>query len=265
MSSADGASATIEPWICDDGSSFPSRQRWVEHFFLDPDETTEECFEACVEAGSCERPAVQRGPRFPVQVSRADAEAFCAYRGGRFPQLAELARAEGRETVGVGNPKLFARWVACELRHGMTFWSAAKAADPECRWFAEAARVFRLDPINQSVPDSLPPQVRIEPADVGPWGHYDLFAGGWERVLTEAMSDEERAAACSMPVYVDRPGHSAEPNPLLYTPAAQLQPAYGFVGADPASGYPLLDALFEELPGIAAHPEMMVFRCAYDP
>lgn len=265
ISSPNGETAEIESWQCDDKSSFPDRERWVEGFFLDPDETTEQCFEACVEAGVCAPTAEQRGPSFPVRVSRADAEAFCAFRGGRLPQLAELARAEGRETIGVGNPKLFARWIACELRHGTTFWSAAKAADPDCRWFAEAARVFWLDPINQTVPDSLPPEVRSEPDDVGPWGHYDLFAGGWERVLTEAMSDEERAVACSMPVYVDRPGYSDEPYPLLYAPPLQIQSGYGFVGADRASGARLLPTIFEEQPGIIERQEMMVFRCAYDP
>lgn len=266
LSAPDGSTAKIEPWQCDDKSSFPDRERWVEGFFLDPDETTEQCFEACVEAGACAPPEVRRGPSFPVQVSRADAEAFCAFRGGRLPQLAELARAEGRETIGVGNPKLFARWLACELRHGTTFWNAAKAADPECRWFAEAARVFWLGATTElSVPDSLPPEVRSEPDDVGPWGHYDLFAGGWERVLTEAMSDEERAAACVAPVYVDRPGYTAEPYPLLYAPPLQIQSAYGFVGADPASGAPLLPTIFEELPEVTERQEMMVFRCAYDP
>lgn len=259
---SDGASVEARPVGCDELSDFPQRERWVGEFFLDPDETTEECYAACVDAGACAPAAHSRGPRFPVQVGRADAMDFCRFRGGRLPQLAEFARAEGRVTPGLGQPSLYAEWLACELRYGSVSWSEQKAADPRCRWFAEAARRFLYVDGLEGVPDSLPPEVRSNPGDVGPYGHFDVFGGGWERVLPEEMSTDELQVACSLPDYVDEP-LDTDSSPLLHAPAKQLVPAYGFVGAE--SGLRALSALYEEEEAIAAHPEMMVFRCAYDP
>ena len=77
----------------------PPARVFVETFLMDLHKVRNADYEACIEAGYCNRPIAFRGymrPRQPkVGVSWYDAAAYCALAGARLPTEAEFERAAG--------------------------------------------------------------------------------------------------------------------------------------------------------------------------
>jgi hypothetical protein len=144
-------------------------------FYLDTDEVSPDCYEACVAEGVCPpappRDALRRG----LYVDRESAEAFCAFRGGRLPTYAQLQRAAGADSISLGQPELMRQWVDC----------AANATTPDgC-----AALYDRAPPLTTAYEQGATWLPREDPADLGPFGHYDLFGGQVERTRSRLPFD----------------------------------------------------------------------------
>lgn len=78
----------------------PHRQVWVDGFWIDANEVTTDEYRRCARAGGCEvGPLVSGDTRHladalpVVNVTRAEAEEFCEWRGGRLPTEAEWEHA----------------------------------------------------------------------------------------------------------------------------------------------------------------------------
>jgi hypothetical protein len=110
------------------------------------------------------------------------ADAFCAWRGGRVPSLAELGRAEHGAAVAVVNEALTELWLDC-------------AAEPKP---AECATIY------DRVYNNWPVPIRSWELDQGPFGHYDLAGSVVEVTMTNVWSNqEEDDALCTLHDSVD--------------------------------------------------------------
>ncbi|MBI4705620.1 MAG: SUMF1/EgtB/PvdO family nonheme iron enzyme [Deltaproteobacteria bacterium] len=229
-----------------------ARRVVVRGFFVDRDEVANACYRHCVEAGWCapppEFPELPHVPGpwtdpalqdHPVHADFARAAILCAWRGGRLPTLAELVRASHGDEPSVCKPELLRAWVDC-------FWSSFESAG--CQALERRATGFE--------------PIRSYAADIGPFGHYDLFGARDEISATRAPSTAAEAGAlCALDN--DMP----DPKSLgTSTISVQFGPAMGlyisqWLIEDPEGGS-ISNAQvdpFDEL------PELRGFRCAYDP
>jgi formylglycine-generating enzyme required for sulfatase activity len=186
----------LVPNECDDAavysSAAPGFRVTVPDFFLDTDEVTNACYAHCVDAGTCAppKPATREAPawnddarrQYPARLlDRAMAEAFCAWRGGRLPSLAELGRAEHGGAVAVMNADLTQLWRDC----------AAEPKPEECGEIYD--RIY-----------GEPTPVRDWELDRGPYGHYDLALSALEITMTHMFnSKDEHEALCSLSLNPD--------------------------------------------------------------
>ncbi|HMY21099.1 MAG TPA: hypothetical protein PKA58_32475, partial [Polyangium sp.] len=153
----------------------------VADVFLDPDEVTNGCYRHCVEEGACPTPSMADDPNGPAWdepavthfaaiLDEARAEAFCSFRGGRLASIAELARAMQGDELGVAQPEIFDAWKSCY---------AADFESSECM----ALRSHAFFPGDGSLRPMR--EIRSEPRDVGPYGHYDVFGSQAEVTATK--------------------------------------------------------------------------------
>ena len=75
----------------------PARRVYLDAFFIDRTEVTQEAYAACVKAGVCRPPARYNDPSSPrhpvVGVSHEDATTYCRFMGRRLPTEAEWEKA----------------------------------------------------------------------------------------------------------------------------------------------------------------------------
>jgi len=151
----------------------------VNHVFLDKDEVTNECYQHCVDTGACKPPLDEAEmpawtdavrSKVPAVLDQERAEAFCAFRGGRLPSVAELARASQGDSIVVGSGALLRAWGKCFNE---------EIESPECLELASHIRLGGFAPYR---PDRA---IRSEIRDVGPFGHYDLFGAQIELTITQ--------------------------------------------------------------------------------
>jgi formylglycine-generating enzyme required for sulfatase activity len=185
----------LVPNACGTPGAAPGFRLTVPSFFLDPDEATNGCYRHCVESGACRPPEpVPSAPDAPpwddesmrlVPAQLLDpvmADAFCAWRGGRVPSLAELGRAEHGDAVAVVNEALTELWLDC----------AAEPKPDEC------ATVY------DHLYDSWPDPIRGLELDRGPFDHYDLAGSVVEITMTGVPNNEEEDdALCALHDAVD--------------------------------------------------------------
>jgi hypothetical protein len=117
------------------------------------------------------------------------AEAFCAWRGGRLPSLAEMGRAEHGGAVAVMNADLTQLWRDCAAAP-----QPAPPPEPKPEKCGEIwERIY-----GESTP------VRDWELDRGPYGHYDLALSALEFTMTHMWdSKDELEALCSLSLNPD--------------------------------------------------------------
>jgi len=229
----------VAPWPCGEDAFWMGSRRFTEGpVFLDVDEAPTVCYGACVHGGAC---APLDGE--VVALDRANAEAFCAFRGGRLPSVPELQRATQGDALSFGPPALYEEWRACYF-DGF--------ASTECKELKEHA-------FGAAAPF---------PRDVGPFGHRDLFGGLMEFTLSKApIGDDEISTYCSTPDGAAVPlVFSSSDIPLTFGPEYRLWSEFESAiqsndkpwGPEPLMSFYAFDEADEAtlLRGI---------RCAYDP
>lgn len=229
----------------------------VADVFLDVDEVTNGCYRHCVEAGACPAPSMPDDPNgaewddpavthFAAVLDEARAEAFCAFRGGRLASIAELARAMQGELLAVAQPEIFGAWESCY---------AAEFESSEC--IALRSHAFfpgegALRPMRE---------IRSEPRDVGPFGHYDVFGSQAEVTATKFPSNGypknwcEEGAVAPMTYSME-----ADAMRAYHLPGVALR--YGYQAAVIANG---LMNLFTFSWYGPSSTSITGARCAYDP
>lgn len=239
---------------CDDPvwPTLPAAKRLsVPGFYLDEDEVTNACYAYCVNEGACAAPPQHDGEakwdgaevaNFPVSATFETAQAYCAWRGGRLPSSAELARASHGDAANVTNEVEFERMVSC--------WQETGADDSTCELIRSLAYV-----------EQHPHAIRTDDADVGPFGHWDLFASRCDVTQSRfPTGDEERKAFCALP------DGSLDAKTYGSGYAAGFCPAQSMLKAFPGSS---LDNVFTSSLSLGSTPGVDVFvdgvRCAFDP
>ena len=238
---------------CDELPSLaPSRWLEVGAFYLDIDETSVGCYDACVADGACQPRGYERATSFPVSVTHSEAEDFCAFRGGRLPSYAELMRAATGGALSVGNPELFERWIRC-------------ADSSEGFFGSEDCMALRNRAPDLDVTDGFDlSRLRSHPVDVGPYGHADLFGGLVERTMTQyAAGDGSPVPDWCAPAQLVDAGTFGNGNHPAFGPAAQLEAAFYNVLPDSFQFDSQVPWLEEELDDPAYNPVQGV-RCLYE-
>jgi hypothetical protein len=245
--------ADVWPFPCAD--YVHTRSFAVPGFFLDDGETTNECYKSCVQAGACgiplerpDAPAWDSPERadFAVSVERDQAAAFCAFRGGRLPTLAEMTRAMQGDAAAPVPQSLLSTMIAC----------------PGKEWPADC------QPLSDRLYAPYPSEpVSSDATDVGPFGHRDLLFGQIEPTVTQPPPSPESAGSfCALPPGAIAPA-TFNPKPsydylyLWFAPARFL--ASGVFG-DPSIWRA---ATYVTITPEHAEPTRMRqgVRCAYDP
>ncbi|MBI4704174.1 MAG: SUMF1/EgtB/PvdO family nonheme iron enzyme [Deltaproteobacteria bacterium] len=196
-----------------------ARRFTVRRVFVDPDEVTNECYSHCVDAGACELPLRIDDPpdvpawddesmgRSPAVLDFARARAFCAWRGGRLPAVAELARASHGDLEDFCKPELRQAWLNCYFAHALE--------ESPCAEFLAHALGWTWPPDQR---------VRSYPEDLGPFGHYDLF--GWQLEYTGSSvfaSKLDVAEYCALPDGAPAPAKlGSSDTPFLFGPGNRL-------------------------------------------
>lgn len=222
----------------------------VPGFYLDEDEVTNTCYAHCIDDGACALPPQSDDePRwdsallraYPVSVTYDTAEAYCAWRGGRLPSAAELARASHGDSANVSNDVEFERMVSC--------WKASDPGGEACNFIRDRAHV-----------ETTPHPIRSDEADIGPFGHWDLFASRCDVTQSRFPTGEERDAYCALP--------EGAVDPKTYGTGSNrgFCPARGLLTTFPGS---TLDNVFASTLSLGSTPGQDLFvdgvRCAFDP
>jgi formylglycine-generating enzyme required for sulfatase activity len=234
---------------CDAPNATVTLRLVVPDFFLDQDEVTNACYRLCVDAGACASPLVvprtgdvepwphwEEASMRQVPAQRLDgamAEAFCAWRGGRLPSLAELIRAEHGQAVAVVNSALTELWLVC-------------AQEPEPQECGEIwDRVY-----------SWPSPVRSWNLDQGPFGHFDLAGSVVELTRTGLPATvEEQEALCTIPLDATDPGSFGSGERVGFATAGHLL-------TSPIEGDTVAPLVQGSVDGTGVKGGV---RCAYDP
>jgi formylglycine-generating enzyme required for sulfatase activity len=173
------------------GCAFPSvsqedagsRRLFVPEFWLQETPVTNALYGLCVRDSACPPPERDvADPNtlpwdddsrvdLPVYVRKANAEAYCAWAGGRLPSLAELVRAAQGDAATPGVAAMTSATIAC---------ASGVSQDPICGQLA-------LMNYEQAPP---PPLYRVGavPLDIGPSLHRDLFGSTQEWTRTQGGS-----------------------------------------------------------------------------
>ena len=158
-----------------DSNEHPQHTVYLDDYYIDKYEVTNARYQACVDAGSCNAPRESssytrdryfRNPEYAdypvIQVTWFQAEAFCAWEGGRLPTEAEWEKA-ARGTDGRMYP-----W-------GNEFdGSKLNYCDANCKFgWRDAA-------YNDGYADTAP--VGSYPSGASPYGVMDMAGNVWEWV-----------------------------------------------------------------------------------
>lgn len=216
----------------------------VNSFFLEKDEASVECYDTCVAAFACPPRTYEPGrDELPASVSIEGAAAFCRYRGGRLPTLAELSRASHLAAREVGAPTLVDAYLAC-IGDGL-FRDGFSAT--RCGWLKARAPA---EPI-----PALP--VGSEPRDVGPFGHRDLFGAQLEVTSTRAFMDGD-------PELMFPPGVPPDPGSFGTGLIAPFSPVFQLRDAAVKGALYLTIQYLMSPEVIAAWGPLFGVRCAFD-
>lgn len=230
-------SARFETTKCPAGAPSIGWQRFVvPAVFLDAREVSRACFDACVEAGACAPPEIDVAWNESVLVFTAAAEAFCEWRGGRLPTLAEMARA-----AKGSHKSLMAESAVDALTMCAPSW-VANDGDQACKALllhAEGGLSFS----------------ERWSGDLGPFGHRDLFGGSAERTSSAVYSN---GAFC------ESPSDTIDPGSFDDQPTTPKSLYVGGAKAADALAAPSVPTLVESW-AWPTEGEPYGFRCAYDP
>jgi formylglycine-generating enzyme required for sulfatase activity len=181
----DGAVPTavdLAPVSCNPAGGFFGGEVVVAPFNLMTTEVTNQAYSVCVNSGACAPPDL---PTFdgngqptdwtapsvatqPVVLSWPLARSFCRHYGGDLPTAGEYARATVGDAETYAQPDMLAIVLACAMSP-----TAGQPDDtPEC---------VRLRKQSGGGPGAIA-DVATDPNDIGPFGHYDLYANALEWV-----------------------------------------------------------------------------------
>jgi hypothetical protein len=212
----------LEPFF----GNVPSMLFRVDGFYLEQDEASIDCYDRCIAVGAC--PARTYDPddnRLPASVTVEGASAFCAFRGGRLPTLAELSRASHPDEIAVGDPELVRQYMEC----GRLGVNEEGFTDPNCDW------LLARNPLV-----ALPVQpVGSEPRDTGPYGHRDLFGAQIEVTSSRGFPLLPAYDHATFPPPAD-PGSFGTGPIALFSPVSQLRDVRD-LGYIALSTYQLMD------------------------
>ncbi len=186
----------VLPAACSDSRALPPVMVKVPGYFLDRDEASVGCLDACIADGECDANAQpNRSEADAVAADEAMAEQLCAYRGGRLPTYPELARAGQDNAISLGPLELLLRFAHCV--------DAARGA-VELDWEGEACQrlLYRSPYVSDDEAEWLA-QLKPDPEDVGPFGHRDLFGAQIELTSTHTAIVEETGDGAFDPAYCE--------------------------------------------------------------
>jgi hypothetical protein len=243
----------ITPSPCDAaGDLVPAVWLEVPAYFLDVDEVSIECQASCVTAGMCEALSYERDASLSASLSRSQAAALCAARGGRLPSFAELARAATGGQLSNGQAELYNRWLRCGDAGGAAF-------------DAEGCAELRGNVPDFAVADGFDqkPQ-RWYSDDIGPFGHFDLFGGLVERTSTQIAEPAELPSSwCSLGGEAD-PKTFGSGNHLGFQPAVQLEGST-FISSPEQLHFVPGAPFQDEFDVLGGADQFFGARCAYEP
>ena len=166
------------------------REVWLDGYWVDRREVTVREYRACVHAGGCAlAPLVEGDPSLladalpQVNVTRGEAERFCAWRGGRLPTEAEwekAARGTDGRTWPWGDDRRHDAW-----NHGMARVPVMAELDQAMRPGEDNTRLLG-DPDPSDGWDGLAPPGHERGSD-SPYGVSDL-AGNVAEWVADALS-----------------------------------------------------------------------------
>lgn len=129
-------------------------------------EVTQRSYGHCVTDGACSPNASTGDSDLPARVDYFQARAFCRHNGGDLPTPGQWMHAAQGPTPGFGIPSLTSAYVSC---------LGPKNDEPICSDFRSMSQ--------RGTPSGAPWELLHpggRPWDVGPFGHYDLFANALE-------------------------------------------------------------------------------------
>ncbi len=176
----------VLPAPCADGHGLlPPVFVEVPGFYLDQDEASFACVNACVAAGACDGELqTNLDERSPAVATEALAEQVCTFRGGRVPTYPEMARAGQDNLLSMGSIELFRRYIHC-------LDNANRLVDPS--WEGEACQqmLYRSPYLVVESEEEWRARLASAPTDdVGPFGHRDLFGAQIELTSTHTNFDD---------------------------------------------------------------------------
>jgi len=235
-----GPHGELMPWACGNKHDPMGTRRFtVGPVFLDADEARVDCYDACVQEGSCSPLDGEA-----VALDRTSAETFCAFRGGRLPSLAELQRAAQGEALSIGPIDIYEEWRTCYFAD----FAAAECVELQQHAYWGGPSLSR---------------------DVGPFGHKDLFGSNPEFTLsTLPLSDHDIDAYCNAADGADAPlSFSTSGRPLTFGPGFLLAKGgyYEAVTSNESPWGPSTVSNWFTMDQAEEAATLRGVRCAYDP